>query len=175
MLQLIERKKWEVRQLEEKHSDTFDPLQMRLGYVAEQSSLKLTRALRLFSLGDENRRVSVVGDLKRLSPTAPNMPRTVGSFLDAGKRANELFDSGVNVVMVNTDATGWSGSMDDLDSVAAAVKQRSLKRRAEETNVNNEKGKGPTASAVYSSGPSFTAVLCKDLFIHPLQVKIFFL
>ena len=50
MLQLIERKKYEIAQLEKVHAEPFDPLRMRLGYVAEDSSLALTRALRLFTL-----------------------------------------------------------------------------------------------------------------------------
>jgi len=165
--QLLERKKWEVRELESQYADPLDPVQLRLSYVAEKSSLKLTRALRLFALGDENRRVSVVGDLKRLSPTALNMPRTVGSFVDAGRRADELFDWGVNVLMVNTDETGWGGNKNDLDSVAAAVKARVERRK---TASENPELAPNVKTGVYASGPMHTAILCKDIIIHPLQI-----
>lgn len=59
LLQLLQRKKYEIEQLERLHSSSLDPLQLRLGYVSDTSSLKLTRALRLFTLGDD-RRVAVV-------------------------------------------------------------------------------------------------------------------
>lgn len=59
LLQLLQRKKYEIAELERKHSASMDPLQLRLGYVSDTSSLRLTRALRLFKLGDD-RRVAVV-------------------------------------------------------------------------------------------------------------------
>jgi hypothetical protein len=59
LLQLLQRKKHEIAELERRHSSSLDPLQLRLGYVSDTSSLKLTRALRLFTLGDD-RRVAVV-------------------------------------------------------------------------------------------------------------------
>jgi hypothetical protein len=62
LLQLLQRKKYEIAELERKHSASMDPLQLRLGYVSDTSSLRLTRALRLFKLGDD-RRVAVVSKL----------------------------------------------------------------------------------------------------------------
>mmetsp|Transcript_31194 Transcript_31194/g.70068 ORF Transcript_31194/g.70068 Transcript_31194/m.70068 type:complete len:259 (+) Transcript_31194:124-900(+) len=154
MLQLIERKKYEVAKLERSHADPTDPVKLRVGYVSDSSSYAVTRALRLFTLGEESRRVSVVGDLKRLSPTAPNMPRTVGTFADAGARSEELFKMGANVVMVNTDSFGWGGSMEDLSSVTRAKRER--EKRLKEDGVEG----------------SPTAVVCKDLIIHPIQVAL---
>lgn len=65
----------------------------------------------------------MIGDMKRLSPTAAQLPRTVSGYVDAGKRAKELFELGVNVMCVNTDKAGWGGSMDDLSSVTAVHKK----------------------------------------------------
>ena len=81
------------------------------------------------------------------------MPRTVGTFADAGARSEELFMMGANVVMVNTDSFGWGGSMEDLSAVTRAKRER--EKRLKEDGVEG----------------SPTAVVCKDLIIHPIQVK----
>ncbi len=59
------------------------PLALRARYVADRSALTLSRALRLFTLGEGARRLSVVADLKRQSPTARALPRAVAAFSDA--------------------------------------------------------------------------------------------
>ena len=33
LMRLLEKKKYEVRELEQRHADSFDPVKMRLGYV----------------------------------------------------------------------------------------------------------------------------------------------
>ena len=119
MTELIQRKWYEVKQLDRAHHDPADPVRRRLSSVNDSSSLTLTRALRLFKLDEEleNRPISIVADMKRLSPTAKELPREVDEYMDAGRRSRELYDWGVNVVMINTDEMGWGGNLDDLRSV----------------------------------------------------------
>ena len=133
---------------------------MRLGYVADTSNTRVSRALRLFKAGGE-RRTAVVADMKRTSPTSPTLGRNVGFFHDAGRRATELFDMGVNIILANVDGPGWGGDLADLDAIVAAQKRRD----ADGVRVGGE-GVAETAA----DRGARTAVVCKDLFIHPLQV-----
>ena len=52
----------------------------------------LTRALRPFKLDEEldNRPISIVADMKRLSPTAKELPREVDEYMDAGRGAENM-------------------------------------------------------------------------------------
>jgi indole-3-glycerol phosphate synthase len=153
LLQMIERKKYEVSRTLDEHKGIGDPLTQRLGFVSETSSYRLTRALRRGALG-ETRRLSVLADMKRLSPTASaNMPRTVAGFVDAGRRAQEIAAQGVSVVMVSTDEMGWGGKLDDLSDVLATTKAA---RKGELTPSGEEQRD--------------VAVVMKDLIIHPIQI-----
>ena len=154
MLQLLQRKQYEIRELEKRHRDPADPVRQRLNFVSETSSLALTRALRLNVLGEreEERRLSLVADMKRRSPTARDLPHDVDDFADAGRRSVELFAGfGANVVMVNTDEMGWGGSLDDLHAVVAA------------RDGGVEEGEGKKEK-------KHCAVLAKDIYLHPLQI-----
>lgn len=154
-MQLLERKRYEVSQLEQAHTSEVDPFRMRLSYVAEQGSFAVARSLRLFVADEGTRRMSVFADLKRTSPTSPTLPRRVGSYGDAGARSEELFQVGCTVVAVNTDTAGWGGSLADLDSVVAARKKR-IRSSGAPAQPNG-------------LGNAGSAVVCKDLIIHPLQ------
>ena len=150
---MIERKKYEVSRTLDEHKGIGDPLTQRLGFVSETSSYRLTRALRRGALGD-TRQLSVLADMKRLSPTASaNMPRTVAGFVDAGRRAQEIAAQGVSVVMVSTDEMGWGGKLDDLDDVLATTKAA----RKGELTPSGEQQRD-------------VAVVMKDLIIHPIQI-----
>ena len=140
---------------------------------SDTSSLALTGALRRFRLG-EDRRISVVADLKRSSPTSPALPRVVAAYGDAGRRTDELLRSGIGTVMVNTNAEGWGGSDADLESAVAA--HRSFKRgiaAASDSGPRNpeaSKSEAADSDSGVLSGESRTAVIAKDLIIHPLQI-----
>lgn len=117
--------------------------------------------------------------MKRMSPTAPNLPRVVSSYVDAGRRADELFGHGVNVCMVNTDEPGWGGCSADLDAAIATHKRRLKAQEAERKRSENVEGGGDVGGASggavtkllpESEYASHTAVVCKDLMIHPLQI-----
>jgi len=116
--------------------------------------------------------------MKRMSPTAPNLPRVVSSYVDAGRRADELFGHGVNVCMVNTDEPGWGGCSADLDAVVATHKRRLKAQESERKRAENGGGEdvgaasrgAPSKFLPESEYASHTAVVCKDLMIHPLQI-----
>ena len=152
MLELLQRKQQEIRMLEKAHQEPTDPVQVRLGHVSSTSNLALSRALRLFTLGEHRRRISLVVDMKRRSPTARHLPFIVDKFQDAGRRSRELFEMGASVVMVNTDQIGWGGSLDDL----RAVDEMRQRRSAE--SVDN--------AEVHIR----SAILAKDVYLHPIQI-----
>ena len=120
--------------------------------------------------------------MKRMSPTAPNLPRVVSSYVDAGRRGDELFGHGVNVCVVNTDEPGWGGCSADLDAVVAVHKRRLKAQEAERKRSEESGGKaggegGGAVGEISVSGAlpeseyaSYSAVVCKDLLIHPLQI-----
>ena len=161
MTELIQRKWYEVKQLDRAHHDPADPVRRRLSSVNDSSSLTLTRALRPFKLDEveefDNRPISIVADMKRLSPTAKELPREVDEYMDAGRRSRELYDWGVNVVMINTDEMGWGGNLDDLRSVGKSRRQVLHKQ-------NGGVGDRDTLS------DASRAVLAKDIYLHPLQI-----
>jgi indole-3-glycerol phosphate synthase len=109
-----------------------------------------------------------VGDVKRMSPTAPNLPRVVSTFTDAGRRADELFGYGVNVCMVNTDGPGWGGAHEDLEAAVATQKRR--RTAQQQAEVDYLAAAPEAATATPAEWAAHTAVVCKDLIIHPLQV-----
>jgi len=109
LLQLLQRKKYEIAELERKHSASMDPLQLRLGYVSDTSSLRLTRALRLFKLGDD-RRVAVVSESNYSLGRAINRKQDYRSdfFKLTSACANYLYSCTIRyLIAVRAPLCGW--------------------------------------------------------------------
>ena len=51
--QMVQRKQYEVVQLEQAHARKDDPLRVRLGYAADEGCTNLTRALRRYRMTDD--------------------------------------------------------------------------------------------------------------------------
>jgi len=108
MLQVIERKHNEVTMLEEKYKDSDEGVATRVKTISEKSSFCVSRALRRFRLGEE-RKLSILCDMKKESPTSHNLPKFVSSFSHAGRASERLRRFGADALLVNTDFAGWGG------------------------------------------------------------------
>jgi hypothetical protein len=62
----------------------------KISHLADNSSMILSKVLRRRPLGEE-RQISIIGDMKRQSPTSPHLPKFVSSFNNA-VRSREKFD-----------------------------------------------------------------------------------
>ena len=89
---MVERKKVEVDSLLRRHNTDDDPLVMRMSYMASENLYNVTKSLQKQSNDDEDgdlRRLSVLVDLKRRSPTVRDHPSVV-EFSNAPKFAELL-------------------------------------------------------------------------------------
>lgn len=116
MMEIVQRKQFEVQQLYKTHADNTDPLQTRMRYMSSNYTLQTSSRLRRQG---EILRLSVSYDLKRFSPTT--VPHTVVGYGDAGQVARTLADCGVDAIFVNTDFNSYGGDIADLKNVVQAV------------------------------------------------------
>ncbi len=192
--QMVQRKQYEVVQLEQAHARKDDPLRVRLGYAADEGCTNLTRALRRYRMTDDVQRIAVVADLKRMSPTAAGLPRAVAEVADMGALADAVAAWPVDAVMINTDGFSYGGSADDLRRACQLLRQaprpqfvaRELDLLARSADVDVAAGRDPSGSWTGAAAappppppsdeedptrpPTLCPVIMKDIVLHPLQV-----
>ncbi|CAM9782847.1 unnamed protein product [Choristocarpus tenellus] len=118
---IVQRKQYEVKKLLELHSESNDPLQMRMSYAVSQSSYTVRNAIRRNKDPDDDHQMLVIADLKRRSPTASNLSPYVSDFSSAADFAVKAYESGAGLIMVNTDGPAYGGSLEDLESVVVGL------------------------------------------------------
>jgi len=147
---MVERKKVYVDNLLRKHQSPDDALVMRMTYMNSRCDYNLTNALKKKGdNGDDDdddddkklRKMSLIVDLKRKSPTIPHQ-RNIVDFSSAPKFAELLTMANTDAFLINTNDVEYGGSLNDLQECSKAVKL--IK-------------------------PS-TACIAKDLIIHPIQI-----
>ena len=144
---MVKRKKIVVDGMLRKHQDASDPLVMRMTYLASECKYNVTNSLKRPAFGSEKlHTMSVVVDMKRISPTIPNK-RNIVEYSSAAMFAEALTKSGVDAFLINTDEMEYGGALQDLKETAKAVKR---------ARPNNP-----------------PALIAKDIFLHPIQVRLY--
>jgi indole-3-glycerol phosphate synthase len=146
---MVERKKVLVDNMLRRHQDSDDKLMMRMGYMSSECNFNVTSSLKLpeDEIDDGLRRMSVLVDMKRSSPTIVDR-RNVVEFSNAPKFAELLTLAGVDGFLINTDDMEYSGRPEELKMCSSQI------RKTAETAKRDH----------------LPACICKDLIIHPIQI-----